>query len=223
MLSTFSKHIKDVSVLRKLLFAVSLLPRDLPNIWDLAVEFATTKSKSDATINAETAKILAQNLQELDSLAFESDEKLFHQLLGIPSQKPLGVVLISSNTRCVLCESKLTVRKDRPSTVIVYDDNIGTVPGSHFHKLCTNRSCGCTQYYGYYTARASASSSCEVYFNADWEVLPYFVSSRETAFSMSALKRFDSGILLGQLSFKQCADIYNHLHHHDNLCEDLSK
>lgn len=222
MLSTFSEHIKDVSVLRKLLFAVSQLPRDLPHIWQLAVEFAT-ESKSNATINAETAKMLAENLQELDSLAFESDDKLFHQLLGMPSQKPLGLVLISSSTRCILCESKLQLRKDRHSSVVVYDDNMGTLPGSHFHKLCTNRSCNCTQYYGYYTAKISAGSSSEVYFNADWDSLPYFVSSRETVFSMSALKRFDSGILLGQLSFKQCADIYNHLHHNENTSKDLSK
>lgn len=223
MLSTFSQHFKDVSVLRKCLFAVAQLPKDLPNIWELAVQFAT-KNKGNASINAETVKLLAENLQELDYLAFESDQKLFYQLLEFPTQKPLGVVLMSNATKCVVCESALKLRKDRPSSVVVYDDNMGTLPGSHFHKLCTNRSCGCTQYYGYYTTGISGSLPSKVFFNSEWDTLPFFVSSRETVFSMAALKRFDSGILLGQLSFKQCADIYNHLHHCETpLSEEKSK
>ncbi len=61
MLSTFSQHFKDVSVLRKCLFAVAQLPKDLPNIWELAVQFAT-KNKGNASINAETVQLLAENL-----------------------------------------------------------------------------------------------------------------------------------------------------------------
>jgi hypothetical protein len=41
MLGTVSKYIKDVSVLRRLLFAVVHLPSDLPNLWGVAVEFVT--------------------------------------------------------------------------------------------------------------------------------------------------------------------------------------
>lgn len=207
MLSTFSKYTEDVSVLRRLLFAVAQLPSDLPNLWELAVEFVM-KDKCSSSINAEIARVLAENLQELDSLAFESDQKLFCELLQFPLKKPLGLILMPSNITCVLCASKLQVRKDRPSSVVVYDDVMGAIPGSHFHKYCSNRSCGCTQYYGYYTI----SQSNQVHFNSEWQTLPYFVSSRETVFSMSLIRRFDSEVLLGQLSFKQCADIYNHLH-----------
>ncbi len=89
----------------------------------------------------------------------------------------------------------------------ILDNSMGTLPASHFHKVCTNRTCGCTQYYGYYTARGGAESSSEVFYNEWWESLPYFVSSCETAFSMSAMNCFTTEILLGQLSFKQCADI----------------
>ena len=39
--------------------------------------------------------------------------------------------------------------------------------------------------------------------------LPYFVSTQETGFEMSMLKRFDLELLIGQLSYKQKADIYN--------------
>lgn len=40
MLSTLSQHIKHVSVLRRFVFAVSQLPKDLPSIWKVAAEFA---------------------------------------------------------------------------------------------------------------------------------------------------------------------------------------
>lgn len=213
MLSTFSKYTEDVSVLRRLLFAVAQLPEDLPNVWEIATEFAT-KNKTNCTMDVETVKVLVDNLREFDSDAFESDQKLFQDLLRAPMKKPLGLVLMPNRNKCILCKSELKLRKDRPASVVVYDDNIGTIPGSHFHKICTNKSCSYVQYYGYYTCGSSPS---KVFFNDDWESLPYFVSSRETVFSMTALKRFNSGILLGQLSFKQSADIYNHLHNCKNI------
>ena len=37
------------------------------------------------------------------------------------------------------------------------------------------------------------------------------MSSKETAFSMDLLKRLDAEIVIGQLSYKQRADIYNHV------------
>lgn len=116
--------------------------------------------------------------------------------------------VISASEKCLTCEKKLLIRKDRPdrpAPLVIYDDSLGTLPGNHYHKYC---SCGFTQYYGYYTTGGSA----EVHYNPNWESLPYFVSSRETAFSMDLLKRFNAEILLGQNSFKQCADVYNYLH-----------
>ena len=49
-------------------------------------------------------------------------------------------------------------------------------------------------------------------FDDDWEKLPYFASSQETVFDKKLLMRFGSQVLLGQQSFVQCADVYNHLH-----------
>lgn len=199
MLSTVSEHIQDVSVLRNFLFAIAQLPEDLPNKWYMAVEFSV-KDKKSAGVNAETAKVLGENLLELDTLAFSSDKTLFLQLLQFPKKNPLGVVLLSKNEQCTMCYSKLVVRKDRPSPVVIYDDQRGTLPGSHFHKTCTNTSCDFTQYYGYYTTKRAKSSkdSCEVFFYSDWHTLAYFISTRETVFTMSALSRFNSEILLGQ-------------------------
>lgn len=77
-----------------------------------------------------------------DALAFTTDRKLQQELLEFPVVKPLGLVLISSIDKCVMCESRLQLRKDRPATVVVYDDDMGTVPGSHYHKYCSNPACG---------------------------------------------------------------------------------
>lgn len=209
MLSAISKHVKDVSVLRRLLFALSQLPSDLPDVWKVAVEFAT-KGKEGCVTDSESTRLMLKNLEEIDISAFQDDKSLFFELLATPfnCSKPMGVVLLSSMANCLLCGSSLQLRKDRPASVVIYDDNVGTIPGSHFHKTCKNRGCGYTQYYGYYTLKGSA----QIFFNKDWDSLPYFVSSRETVFSMASMQRFESEILLGQLSFKQSAEIYNLIH-----------
>lgn len=215
MLDTVSKYIKDVSVLRRLLFAVVHLPSDFPSLWKVAIEFATKSQHSQGQQSGLTdaqAKVLMENIEELDALAFSSDRQLLRELvdLEIPTKKPLGLILISNRVNCIQCGSKLQIRKDRPSSVVVYDDQMGTIPGTHYHKICSNRICGVTQFYGY-TTRGKLP---EVYFDQDWASLPYFISSRESVFAMQLLRRFDSEILIGQMSFQQCAEVYNHLHNY---------
>ena len=207
MFSAIVKHVKNVSVLRRLIFALSHLPEELPDVWKYALQFATM-GMEDSVQDKETLKLLLDNLKEIDSTTFESDKDLYLKLLDFPDSRPLGIVLMPIQTFCLLCGGNLLVRKDRPSKVVVYNDDIGTVSGSHYHKTCTNRDCGCIQYYGYYTKKGST----KVFYNCDWESLPFFSSSRDTFFSTKLMKRFDAGVLLGQQSFKQCADIYNHLH-----------
>lgn len=211
MLGLISKYVKEASVLRRLVFAVVHLPQDLPNFWGVVLEYATKGQERRCTITAQQAQMLVENMQELDGMAFSTDKKLLQDLMAlqVPRCKPLGLVLISANNKCLLCESDLRLRKDRPASIIVYDKDMGTLPGSHFHKCCTNQACGCTQYYGFYT---TGGSSSEVIFNPDWASLPYFVSSRESVFSIELLKQFNAEIIIGQLSFKQCADVYNFLH-----------
>ena len=205
MLGLLAKYFSDASVLRKLLFALVHLPDDLPNRWVLALEFA--RNGMSGTVSADQVRVLSENLLELDAEAFATDNVLTAEILQYPASKPLGVVLISANDRCGQCESKLLLRKDRPSPLVIYHDTMGSIPGTHYHKYCSNKKCNYTQHFGYHTG-----SDIGVYFDADWETLPYFVSSRETAFDLRLLRRIDSEILLGQQSFKQCADVYNHLH-----------
>ena len=144
--------------------------------------------------------------------------------------RPLGIVLIGDNNKCLLCGCNLLTRKDRSASIVIYDHHMGTVPGklfavqtafynklcyitatlsgTHFHKYCTSPACGFIQYYGYYS---KGGTSAEIFFNCNWNTLQYFVSSRETAFSMKLMEQFDANILLGQQSFKQCADVYNYI------------
>jgi len=213
MMLSATKHIKEVSALRRMLFAATYLPEDTPNYWETLVAFGTT-GREHESIKVEDARLLFQNMRELDSGVFATDHELFSELVSLKiKEKPLGVVLVSSKNSCINCNSKLLLRKDRPAQVIVYDYVNGSMPGSHYHKYCKNRSCGLTQYYGYYTLSNGGSSS--VYYNSDWKSLPYFVSSRETVFSMELMKQFDAQIFIGLLSFKQCADLYNYLHVRD--------
>ena len=217
MLALVAKHLQDVSVLRRLLFAASYLPREIPNFWGIAVEFATDGKVERNTVDVATATALVENIHMFDEKAFDTDKALIQQLSAWkPSMsqsgsfdKPLGIVLISPNTQCVLCGKALIVRKDRPASVVVYDDIFGSAPGTHYNKACVSKVCTMTQYYGYYT---SGQATSQVFYNTDWKTLPYFVSSSLTAFSMDMLKRVDSEVLIGQLSYKQIADILYHIH-----------
>ena len=49
-------------------------------------------------------------------------------------------------------------------------------------------------------------------YDKNWFTLPYFLSTRETAFSTDMLRRLDKEILIGQISYKQRADIFNEVH-----------
>ena len=213
MLGVAAKYVKDTSVLRRLLFAAATLPSDLPDLWGVVVEFATRGKESRSAITTDQAKVFVENLHELDAAVFASDRQLFQDLVAFQTNKckPLGVVLISSCEHCLVCGSNLKLRKDRPSPVVIYHDDMGTIPGSHYHKYCTKPSCGFIQYYGYYTIGHGMSG---VLFNTNWESLPYFVSSRETVLSMRLMQHFNANIVIGQLSFKQCADVYNFLHNY---------
>ena len=154
MLAAVSKHIKDVSILRRLLFAISQLPNELPDVWRLAIEFAT-RYKKGSIKDETTLKLIMENLEEIDPTAFKSDNSLFLELLSSPMDNPLGVALISPVKECILCGNTLHLRRDRPSAITIYDDRVGIISGTHFHKNCKSRSCGCTQYYGYYTKKVS--------------------------------------------------------------------
>ena len=129
MLEIIAKYIREVSVLRRLLFAVFFLSPDLPDLWNLVVQFALD-GKCESPVTAKQAKALSENIQLLNSSAFATDELLFKQIIHmeIPtSARPLGVPLISNNNQCLLCDSHLLLRRERPAQIVVYDDSRGSI------------------------------------------------------------------------------------------------
>ena len=132
--------VKDVSVLRRMIFATTYLPQELPQYWDIIAFFSCTGSRSQ--IGSDTVKLLIENLQVLNRQAFASDADLTRELLTMPvemSKEPLGVVLISEKQTCRKCGGKLLLRRDRPCRLILYTETMGTVTASHYHKFCQNQ------------------------------------------------------------------------------------
>ena len=96
----------------------------MPRPPDMAIFLLTTTTTRPITLPL--AHACGVNIQALDAEAFTSDHTLHHELMQIPNKKSLGVVLISSRETCLRCHSTVSVRKDRPALITVYDDKIGT-------------------------------------------------------------------------------------------------
>ena len=136
MLGVLAKYFQDVSILRRLLFAVVFLSPELPMFWGVVLEFATAGRISKSSVTAEQAKTLVENLRTLNSAAFDTNSVLHRELisLAIHGKKPLGHILISPVTNCVKYGGQLLLRKDRHAAVVIYDHKLESIPGAHFHK-----------------------------------------------------------------------------------------
>ena len=108
----------------------------------------------------------------------------------------------------------LLVRADRPSFMTIYTDDMGTVHGTHFRKYCSKK-CHFTQHYGFHTEG-------DMFYDPDWNSLPYFVSTAKMAFSLSFLDRFEAELLLGQVSFNQKSAIYNYYNNYEQVKKKTS-
>ena len=184
------------------------MPNDFPQFWETVAKFGNLAS-SKQEITAESARITVENIQALKPNIFISDSELINQMVQMEysvTGKQLGIPLVSDEKTCLVCGGLLLMRNDRPSYLTLYTESMGTVCATQFYKYCQNYRKGCnfTQYYGYHNL-----GNRKVRYNDTWMSLPYFVSTQETGFEMSLLKRFDLELLIGQLSYKQKADIYN--------------
>lgn len=202
-------QVVDATTFRRLLFATSYLPPDIPNSWDIIATFANQGNSGSPSVSPESAKLAMENVQVLSTKAFLPDVDLTKELIAMeygPNKQTLGVPLVPVQAKCLLCGGKLLLRSDRPSRMTLYTESLGTVIATHFHKYCCNYRKGCTfvQFYGYYKC-----GSRNLHYSDKWMDLPYFLSSQETGFEMTMLKQFDTELLIGQISYKQKADIYN--------------
>ena len=211
LLQELSDHLESPSVLRKMLFATVNLPSDLPDYWKIVIHFGTNGADDNLPTTTKL-QALVENLQYLDKDVFLSDKNLMELLMKEKGRdgKPIGIALISSRTRCQSCGGDLMVKADRPSYLTLYSDSLGTVTAVHYRKICKNTRrglCNTVQFYGYFSKETGSLT-----YDTNWRELPYFVSSRETAFEMSMLTKLDAEILIGLMSYKQSADIYNYIH-----------
>ena len=62
-----------------------------------------------------------------------------------------------------------------------------------------------------------------VQYDAEWKTYKYFLSSQETGIELSMLQKFDVELLIGQVSYKQKADIYNIYNGYDTTIKKCTK
>ena len=211
MLKFLQDKVRDMSVMRRLGFAVSFWPSDMPGYYQHVTNFSIANKPSRNSLTTDQVRVLIENLEVVDKEAFSTDEDLGKEIVDMHhhgGNGPLGIVLISSKQNCNLCGSKLYTRADRSSSITVYTNTSGPIPATHYTKYCRKQGCSFQQHYGFSTMQ----SSMEVSYDSDWLYLPYFLSSRETAFAIDMLRHLDFEILIGQISYKQRADIYNECH-----------
>lgn len=139
-----SSGLKDVSinVLRRILFAVCHLPKDMPKYWQIIQEF------SGADLPASELQTAVQNLEYLNKAAFSTDKQLLEEICS----SSIGVVMISTKQKCTQCKAKLVTRADRPSHLVLYTLHYGTLPATHYRKVCSRARHGCSfvQHYGFH-------------------------------------------------------------------------
>ena len=146
---------ENASMQRRMVFAASFLPFEIPCYWNIVADFANQVVSSKSRVSPESAKVIVGNLQVLYKDVFSSDTDLAQQITRMEysvTKQPLGIPLVPSQTNCLLCGGKLLLRGDKPSRMTLYTESIGSVPATHFHKFCHNSRKGChfVQFYGYF-------------------------------------------------------------------------
>lgn len=202
MLQEASKVIGEPSVLRRILFATSLLPSDTPKLWEIIAKFSTYQNGLKSPVPSQI-KLLTENITFIDKDSLVSDDSLLKELVFMPfgKREHVGLSLISDKEHCESCGGKLLLRSDRPSNITLYTESYGTLPAIHYRKYCANSKQGCNvvQHFGYHTKGRPS----KLYYDIDWEELQYIISSQETAFEISLLQKYDFELLIGQVSYKQ--------------------
>ena len=207
MLSTLS--VNNPSTLRRILFASSTLSSQVPKRWEIIAKFAS-RGNEGVTLSPREVEIITDNSKFMDDQADVGDESLLQELVHMPfgERECLGIILVSQLSTCVKCGGSLLLRSDRPSNLFLYTQSHGTLPAVQYSKYCTRKKCSLVQHYGYHTHGTMG----QLYYDKEWAALAYFVSSQETAFEQKMLFNFDHELLIGQINYKQKAEIYNAIH-----------
>ena len=70
-------QIGDAGILRRMLFATSYLPSDVPHYWNIVATFC---NQGSLRISPESAKMLMENVQVFNSEVFCTDEELTREI-----------------------------------------------------------------------------------------------------------------------------------------------
>ena len=103
MFTLVSKSVKDASVLRRLQFAASFLPKDTPKYGEALTSFALRGKEDRNSLNPEQAIQIAENLSMVYATALASDLELTREIVSMKrpgSDTPMGFVLISKKSKC---------------------------------------------------------------------------------------------------------------------------
>lgn len=100
VLGVLAKYMKDVSVLQRLLFAVTFLSPELPAFWTVVLKFATEGKLSNCSVTSKQIQAIIENIQAMYASAFAPDPILQQEIicLHLPRKEPVGHVLISPLT-----------------------------------------------------------------------------------------------------------------------------
>ena len=90
--------VPDISVLRKLLFASTYIPKETLHYCEEVITFAFDGRTEKP--DSEKVRVLLENVEILDQKAFSTDTELLADLRSHDSVQniPLGVILISTNS-----------------------------------------------------------------------------------------------------------------------------
>lgn len=209
--------VPEPAVLRRALFAAAHVPNSTPKYSEIVCEFAFQSSKDK--LNPEKLRVLLENLAFINAKVFDTDRVLLEDLLKLEHRRghPLGIILIPANSICKDCGGSLQLRNDRPTSLVIYTDDMGTIPATAYRKYCKNSHKGCsfTQHYGFHCFNSDEKSGMVA--DSNWAELPYFISTSKTGFATAFLQKFDAELLIGQISYKQKADIYNFYHKYEKV------
>ena len=92
-LEDLQKYASDLAVLRRIIFATTYLPQDIPNYWQEVVDFAKPG------LPVPDVQAVVENLQYLNHAAFRSDKQLFSELLTNEGTNPTGIFLVSTKKK----------------------------------------------------------------------------------------------------------------------------
>ena len=92
--------VPDVSILRRLLFAVTQLSKDTPNYYSIICEFAFQEIFKN--VDQEKVRVLVENIHFMNAKAFATDQALSDELkqFSTDSKLPVGVVQFH-HSKCV--------------------------------------------------------------------------------------------------------------------------